>query len=88
MLNMYAARWCPHCRKTEEYFMKNNIEFNYIDIETQPDDVVHKVIEVNGGFDWVVPTLEYNGIWREGKVFNETELARDLMNMGIGDHSG
>ncbi|RPH51075.1 MAG: glutaredoxin family protein [Desulfobacteraceae bacterium] len=87
MLNMYAARWCPHCRKTEEYLMKRKIEFNYIDIEVQQADIVSKVIKANGGFDWVVPTLEYNGIWREGKVFNETELARDLMNMGIGGHS-
>lgn len=87
MLNLYAARWCPHCMKTEEFFKKNNIKYNYIDIESQPDEVVRKVIEVNGGFDWVVPTLEYNGKWREGKVFNEAELARDLKNMGIGGHS-
>lgn len=84
MLNMYAAKWCPHCRKTEEYLKKNNIEFNYIDIEIQPDEVLRKVIEVNGGFDWIVPTLENNGIWRKGKIFNESELARDLKNMGIG----
>ena len=87
MLNLYAARWCPHCVKTEEFFKKNNIRYNYINIESQPDEVVRKVIEVNGGFDWVVPTLEYNGKWREGKVFNEAELARDLKNMGIGGHS-
>jgi mycoredoxin len=83
MLNMYAARWCSHCRKTEEYLKKNKIEFNYIDIEIQPDEVVRKVIEINGGFDWVVPTLEFNGKWREGKVFNEAEIAIDLRNMGI-----
>jgi mycoredoxin len=65
----------------------NNISYNYIDIEIQPDEVVRKVIEVNGGFDWVVPTLEYNGIWREGKVFNENELILDLKKMGIGGHS-
>lgn len=80
---MYAARWCHHCMKTETFLRKNNIEFNYIDIEIQPDEVVRKVIEVNGGFDWVVPTLEYKGIWREGKVFNENELILDLKNMGV-----
>lgn len=84
MLNMYAARWCSHCKKTEEYLRKKNFEFNYIDIEIQPPETVAKIIEVNGGFDWVVPTLEYNGKWRPGKVFNEAELELDLINMGIG----
>lgn len=84
MLNLYAARWCPHCVKTEEFFKKNSISYNYIDIEVQSEDVVRKVIEVNGGFDWVVPTLEFKGVWRKGKVFNEGELIQDLKNMGIG----
>jgi mycoredoxin len=71
--------------KTEKFFKKNNIRYNYIDIETQPEEVVRKVIEVNGGFDWVVPTLEYKGIWREGKIFNEKELILDLKKMGVID---
>jgi len=83
MLNLYAARWCIHCKKTEDYFKKNKIEYNYIDIEAQPDDIVKKVIDANGGFDWVVPTLEYKDIWRKGKVFNESELTVDLKKMGI-----
>jgi len=40
MLNLYAARWCPHCMKTEEFFKQNNIRYNYFDIEIQPDEVV------------------------------------------------
>ena len=42
-----------------------------------------KVVEVNGGDDWVVPTLEYNGKWRPGKVFNAAELEADLRAWGI-----
>ena len=42
-----------------------------------------KVIEVNGGIDWVVPTLEYNGRWREGKIFNPCELLKDLKQMKV-----
>ena len=85
MLNVYAASWCPHCQKTIEYLEKKNIEIKYIDIETEPDEVVKKVIEVNGGDDWVVPTLEYEGKWRPGKVFNAEELERDLKKMGVID---
>lgn len=83
MLKVYAAKWCPHCTLTAEYLTKNGIEFEYIDIETQPEKIVQKVIQVNGGDDWVVPTLEYNGNWREGRVFNEKELDQDLEKLGL-----
>ncbi|WP_022664966.1 glutaredoxin family protein [Desulfospira joergensenii] len=84
MLKVYAAKWCPHCVETVDYLKKNEIEFQYLDIEAQPKEIVQKVIEVNGGDDWVIPTLEYNGKWREGKIFNEKELETDLQNLGIG----
>ena len=83
MLKVYAAGWCPHCTRTVEYLKSNQIEFEYLDIEKQPRDVVGKIVEVNGGVDWVIPTLEFNGLWREGKVFNEMELAADLKKMGL-----
>ncbi len=83
MLNVYAAKWCPHCVKTTKFLTLNNIEFHYIEIEEQPEPVVQKIIDVNGGDDWVVPTLEYRGQWRPGKVFNETDLRRDLKKMGL-----
>jgi mycoredoxin len=83
MLKVYSAKWCPHCTRTVDYLKKQNIEFEYIDIEKQPEAVVQKVIDANGGDDWVVPTLEFNGKWREGKVFNEMELNSDLKQMGV-----
>ncbi len=83
MLKVYAADWCPHCVKTVEYLKANNIAFDYIDIEKQDKQVVDKVVEANGGLDWVIPTLEFNGKWREGKVFDELELAADLKKLGV-----
>lgn len=83
MLTVYAAKWCPHCTLTVEYFKKKHIPFNYIEIEEQSEEVIQKVIDVNGGDDWVVPTLEFNGQWREGKVFNELELHFDLKKLGV-----
>ena len=85
MLNVYATDWCPHCRKTIDYLKENGIEFNYLDMEAQPADVEQKIIEVNGGDDWVVPTLEYNGKWREGQFFNAEKLHKDLVEMGVID---
>ncbi|OQX23941.1 MAG: NrdH-redoxin [Desulfobacteraceae bacterium IS3] len=83
MLKVYAAAWCPHCVKTVEFLKKNQIEFHCIDIEKAPADEVKKVIEVNGGHDWVVPTLEYKGKWRKGKFFNAEGLKKDLAEMGV-----
>lgn len=83
MLKVYGADWCPHCTKTNEYLKKNNIEFEYLKIESQPEAVVNEVIRVNGGDDWVIPTLEFNGRWRPGKVFNEIQLASDLKALGV-----
>ncbi len=82
-LNVYAALWCPHCQRTVEYLSRKGIPFQYIDIEKAPEDVVKKVVEVNGGDDWVVPTLEYGGKWRPGKVYREDELLRDLKDLGL-----
>ncbi|MCG8637542.1 MAG: glutaredoxin family protein [Desulfobacterales bacterium] len=83
MLKVYSAHWCPHCMETIKYLEKNKIAFEVIEIEKQPDHIVQKVIDANGGEDWVIPTLELNGKWREGKVFNEAELKADLAAMGV-----
>lgn len=83
MLNVYAASWCPHCQRTVEFLKERQIDFKYLNIEIQPADVVQKVIEANGGEDWVVPTFEYKGKWRKGKVFNAEELTKDLLGMGV-----
>lgn len=83
MLNVYAATWCWHCQKTLAFLKEKKIAFNYINIEEQPEEVVRQIIAVNGGEDWIVPTLEYKGQWREGKVFNAEELKNDLRKMGV-----
>lgn len=83
MLNIYAVQWCPHCRKTVEFLKEHEIEFEYHDMEEQSKDVEKKIIEVNGGDDWVVPTMEYDGKWRPGKTFDPEELEQDLRDMGV-----
>ncbi len=83
MLKVYSAFWCPHCTKTEKFLKENNIEFKSIDIETSDQSIVDQVIEANGGMDWVVPTLEYNGKWRRGLIFNAEQLKKDLETLGV-----
>lgn len=83
MLKVYSAQWCPHCELTIDYLTRKKIPFEVLEIEQQPQDVVHQVVKVNGGDDWVVPTLEYNGRWRPGKVFDPVVLEEDLCAMGL-----
>jgi mycoredoxin len=83
MLNVYAAGWCPHCTRTIEFLKKHGIAFTYIEIESQPEAVIKKIVQVNGGDDWVVPTLEYEGKWREGRLYDEMTLLSDLQALGV-----
>lgn len=83
MLTVYSAFWCPHCIKTEKFLKDKGIPFESVNIETAPENVVQQVVKVNGGIEWVVPTLEYDGKWRPGKVFKQAELEKDLKAMGV-----
>lgn len=83
MLKVFYWDVCPHCKKAMEFLRKNNVPFEALDIEKQPPDILKKVVEVNGGEDWVVPTMEYRGQWRKGQVFDEAALRRDLREWGL-----
>ena len=83
MLKVYAAYWCPHCLATVNFLVKKKIPFEYMDIEKAEAKIVNQVIEVNGGEDWVVPTMQYEDKWRPGKVFNEEVLENDLKELGV-----
>lgn len=83
MLKVYAAMWCPHCVKTMDFLKEKGIPFQYVDIEAEPPEIVKKVVDANGGDDWVIPTLEYEGKWREGKVFDPESLMEELKLMGV-----
>ena len=83
MLHVYAASWCPHCTRTIAFLEKHGIAYTWIEIEKQPEAVIEKIIQVNGGDDWVVPTLEYKGKWREGRLYDEMTLLSDLQALGV-----
>ena len=83
MLKVYYWDVCPHCHRAMEFLKKNNVPFEALDIEKQPEKIVKKVVEVNGGDDWVVPTMEYNGQWRPGQVINAKKLEADLKVWGL-----
>lgn len=83
MLKVYAADWCPHCRMAIAFLKKHGIPFQVIDMDSADPETIACIIKVNGGDDWVVPTLEFNGKWLPGEIFNEVKFAANLRNMGI-----
>lgn len=82
-LKVYYWDICPHCHKTMDFLREAGIDFEALDIERQPPEVVKRVVDVNGGEDWVVPTLEYCGRWRPGQVFDKKKLEKDLREWGL-----
>ncbi len=83
ILKVYASTWCIHCKLTVKFLKENHIPFEYNNINEVDDDTLQKIIEVNGGVDWVIPTMEFDGQWNPGKVFNKEVLINDLRAMGI-----
>ncbi len=45
---MYGADWCGDCRRAKAWFADNDVEYRYVDLETNPD-AVDIVLERNDG---------------------------------------
>ena len=45
---MYGADWCGDCRRAKAYFADHSIEYTYVDLEANPDEV-DRVLERNDG---------------------------------------
>lgn len=48
MITMYGAEWCGDCRRSAALLKELNVEYNYINLEEQPE-ATDKVVEINGG---------------------------------------
>jgi thioredoxin reductase (NADPH) len=56
---MYGAQWCPDCRRTKEFLDKNNLPYEYIDLDVSAE--ASKIVErINNGKK-IIPTLIING---------------------------
>jgi len=45
---VYGAEWCGDCRRSKRFLDKNNVAYEYINIEEDAAET-EKVIEINGG---------------------------------------
>ena len=54
-ITMYGAHWCPDCTRAKQFFGEHRIEYNYIDIDKEPDSVPF-IQSLNDGMR-IIPTI-------------------------------
>ena len=47
-ITMYGAEWCGDCRTAKQWFDRNQVGYNWVDLEEDPDEI-EAVIRYNGG---------------------------------------
>jgi glutaredoxin 3 len=53
-VTVYSTNWCPWCDRAKALLKTRGIEFNDVNIETQPD-FRQKLLDLTGG--WTVPQI-------------------------------
>lgn len=53
----YGANWCPDCRRSKELLDSMGVQYEYIDLEKDPE-AAKKVVEINGGYQ-SIPTIVF-----------------------------
>jgi thioredoxin reductase (NADPH) len=57
-ITMYGASWCPDCRRTKDFLEKNQVDFEYINVDVSPE--ASAIVEgINNG-KRIIPTLIIN----------------------------
>ncbi len=74
-IQIYGTVWCSDCTRSKRFMDKNNIDYNWIDIDEQPQ--FQKLVrELNGG-SMTVPTI----VFPDGSSLSEpsdSELIKKL----------
>lgn len=53
----YGANWCADCRRSKELLDSMDVEYEYIDLEKDPE-AAKKVVGINKGFQ-SIPTIVF-----------------------------
>lgn len=63
----YGADWCPDCRRSKKFLDENKINYQYINIEKEPE-ATNIVIKINKGYR-SIPTI----IFPNGEILVEPD---------------
>lgn len=47
-ITMYGAEWCGDCRRAKQWFARNDVAFDWVDLEANPEEI-ETVMAYNGG---------------------------------------
>ena len=58
-IKLYGADWCPDCQRAKSYLKKNNIDFNFIDVDL--DQSATQLVETINNGKRIIPTVIIEG---------------------------
>ena len=76
-LTMYSTQWCGYCQRLKAQLKRENISFDEIDIEQDPE-AANLVEKVNGG-NRTVPTVVYE----DGTAVTNPSLGQVKEKLGL-----
>ncbi len=74
---MYGATWCGDCRRAKKFFDSKGVNYQWIDVEQNPE-AVETVMKYNNGMQ-SIPTI----IFPDGAVMVEPTNAQLATKLGI-----
>lgn len=76
-IKFYGSKWCGHSRVAKNYLTRNEIEYEYFEVNDDPEAEAY-VKEINNG-NRSVPTL----VFPDGTVLTEPSNAEIGKKLGI-----
>ncbi|MEK3981400.1 glutaredoxin family protein [Psychrobacillus sp. FSL K6-2836] len=76
-VTVYTTTQCPYCVMLKNFLSEQNIPFNEVNVETQPE-VMQRLVKTTGQMG--VPQTEVNGQWIVG--FDPNNIMTALRNQG------
>jgi mycoredoxin len=77
-IKFYGATWCPDCNRAKQVLDDRQVEYEYINLEENPD-AADEVVRINNGYQ-SIPTI----VFPSGKVLIEPsneQLTQALSDM-------
>ena len=71
-ITVYTTTQCPYCVMLKNFLSEQNIEFNEVNVETQPE-IMEQLVKTTGQMG--VPQTEVNGQWIVGFDPNNIMMA-------------
>jgi len=76
-IRMYGAAWCSDCKRAQLYFDKQNVDYEYIDIDN--DDKAIKVVRKANKGRRIIPTI----FFEDGSILVEPTNAELAAKLGL-----